>query len=174
MRDLGRNQAGRKMADTADGTAGGLVIRSLSSEDAAQLAPLLGAYRAEMYPALQIDSPRQEAAAALLSSQTAEIMGGFLDDKLSAFAIFFDLPEAISNGRAGQLDDLYVAASARGQRLAQEMIDAITAIGRTRGWVHLRWLVPQNNEAALRAYERFAKAAPWKSYAVWFGDHASW
>ncbi|MCO5073688.1 MAG: GNAT family N-acetyltransferase [Rhizobiaceae bacterium] len=162
------------MSGSQDGTARSLLIRRLSSKDAAHLAPLLNAYRAEMYPASQTENLRQEAATALLSSQTAEVIGGFLDGKLSAFAVFFDLPEAISNARAGQLDDLYVAAGARGQRLAQEMVQAVALIGKARGWVHLRWLVPEDNAAALRTYERFAKAASWKSYVLWLGDGGSW
>jgi ribosomal protein S18 acetylase RimI-like enzyme len=164
----------RPVADSQGATAGRLVIRQLSSQDTAHLAPLLNAYRAEMYPASETENLRQDAATALLSSQTAEVIGGFLDGKLSAFAVFFDLPEAISNGRAGQLDDLYVAAGARGQRLAQEMVQAVALIGRARGWVHLRWLVPEDNAAALRTYERFAKAASWKSYVLWLGDGRSW
>jgi ribosomal protein S18 acetylase RimI-like enzyme len=153
---------------------GHLAIRRLSSADAGHLAPLLTAYRAEMSPTSPTDSPPQDAATALLSSQTAEVIGGFLDGTLSAFAVFFDLPEAISNGRAGQLDDLYVASGARGQRLAQQMVEAIASVGRARGWVHLRWLVPEDNRAAVRTYERFATAASWKSYALWLSDGEPW
>lgn len=153
---------------------GALLLRHLTSDDAAQFSELLQAYRTEMYPAATVDSERDDAAAALLVDPKAEIVGGFLDGKLSTFAVFFDLPEAISGSRAGQLDDLYVASHARGQRLAQRMIEAIADIGRARGWVHLRWLVPDENESARKTYDRFATPAAWKSYALWLGDGGPW
>ncbi|OCW59561.1 GNAT family N-acetyltransferase [Hoeflea olei] len=161
------------MAGSQADPADGLRIRRLSCEDLAQFAPLLSAYRLEMDPNTPPESRELEAATALLSSPVAEVMGGFLDETLSALAVVFDLPEAIANGRAGQLDDLYVAPRVRGRRLAQRMIEAVAGIGRARGWVHLRWLVPENNAAALRTYQRFAHPAPWKSYVVWPGNGAA-
>lgn len=149
-------------------------IRRLSLADAPALAGLLAAYGAEMRHGAAPDTAAESRARALLGDALAETLGAFIGGRLVAFAIVFDLPEAISGSRAGQLDDLYVTPQARGHRLARRLIDAVAAIGRERGWVHLRWLVPEGNADALRAYDRFAEAAPWKSYALWLGDGERW
>ncbi|MFG1477657.1 GNAT family N-acetyltransferase [Xanthobacter sp. V4C-4] len=114
------------------------------------------------------------AASRLLEDPMAEVLGAFLGGRLVAFAVFFDLPEAISGRRAGQIDDLYVAPEARGRRLAQGLIEAIAARGRARGWVHVRWLAPPDQEAAQRAYARFATPAPWSSHVLWLTDGERW
>lgn len=151
-----------------------IAIRPLGLADGPALAALLARYgdalRHEAEP-----KPADEAAALrLLEDRAAELLGAFAGGRLVAFALFFDLPEAISGRRAGQLDDLYVAPEARGQRLAQRLIEAIAALGRGRGWVQLRWLAPQDNDEARHAYARFAESAPWASYVLWLADGARW
>ncbi|MBG7335855.1 GNAT family N-acetyltransferase [Ectopseudomonas oleovorans] len=110
----------------------------------------------------------------MIADPIAEVLGGFLGAELVAFAVFFDLPEAISGGRSGQLDDLYVLPAARGKRLAQRLITAIADTGRSRAWIHLRWLVPEDNPDAIRAYARFAEPAGWKSYVLWLAGSERW
>lgn len=149
-----------------------LIIRPLSDTDQDAFCFRLSAYQAEMTAAAARPDP--QAAQRLLSDPVLTVIGGFRGGALVAFAVFFDLPEAISGRRAGQLDDLYVAPEARGHRLAQQMVEAVAAIGRQRGWVHLRWLVPEDNPGARKTYDRFAEAAPWKSYALWLGTEQRW
>lgn len=153
---------------------GGLVIRQLVAEDAVALALLLTAYGDEMRHGHGVGVNSRARADALVVDPIAEVLGGFIGEELVAFAVFFDLPEAISGGRSGQLDDLYVLPAARGQRLAQRLITAIADIGRIRSWIHLRWLVPEDNRGAIRAYARFAESAGWKSYVLWLDDTERW
>lgn len=151
-----------------------VTIRPLAASDAAALSALLAAYGDEMQHTPGATTDASARADALLADPIAELLGGFLDEKLVAFSVFFDLPEAISGGRSGQLDDLYVTPSARGHRIAQRLIEATAAIGQSRAWVHLRWLVPEANPSALRAYARFAEQACWKSYVLWLAGPARW
>ena len=139
-------------------------IRRLTADEAPALAGLLAAYAGAMRHAAP-PPPAPALAASILTDPKAELLGAFQDDTLLGFILFFDLPEAISGRRAGQIDDLYISPNARGQRLAQRLIDAVADLGRQRGWVHLRWLVPQDNLAAQRAYDRLAERAPWLSFA---------
>lgn len=148
-------------------------IRSLTDADAAALAGLLADYGAEMRHAAA-QPPDLALAAQLLSDPKAELLGAFHNEALLGFILFFDLPEAISGRRAGQIDDLYIASDARGHRLAQRLIDRVADLGRSRGWVHLRWLVPQDNHAAQRAYDRMAERAPWLSFAIWLDGQQRW
>ncbi len=140
-------------------------IRPLACHDAPALAALMADYAAAMGGAVRQPSP--EAALRLLDEPMAGLVGAWIGGALVAFALFFDLPEAISGKRAGQLDDLYVSPGARGHGLARALIAHLTEIGRERDWVHLRWLVPEDNAAALRAYEGISEAAPWQSRVIW-------
>ncbi|WP_164498387.1 GNAT family N-acetyltransferase [Pseudomonas aeruginosa] len=151
-----------------------VTLRRLIAHDAVALASLLAAYGDEMRHEQGAGANALARANALIADPIVEVLGGFLGDELVAFAVFFDLPEAISGGRSGQLDDLYVLPAARGKRLAQRLIAAIADIGRSRAWIHLRWLVPEDNPDAIRAYARFAEPAGWKSYVLWLAGSERW
>lgn len=151
-----------------------VTLRRLVAHDAVALASLLAAYGDEMRHEQGAGANALARANALIADPIVEVLGGFLGDEIVAFAVFFDLPEAISGGRSGQLDDLYVLPAARGKRLAQRLIAAIADIGRSRAWIHLRWLVPEDNPDAIRAYARFAEPAGWKSYVLWLAGSERW
>lgn len=105
-------------------------------------------------------------AQALISEPAATVWGAFKDGKLAGFAMVYELLEAVSGMRCGQLDDLYIAPEARGASLAEQLIGAISDDGRAKGWVHLRWLAPEGAAAARRLYDRIATPKPWQSYAI--------
>lgn len=151
-----------------------VTLRLLVAKDAVALASLLAAYGDEMRHGQGAGANALTRADALIADPIAEVLGGFLGAELVAFAVFFDLPEAISGGRSGQLDDLYVLPAARGKRLAQRLITAIADTRRSRAWIHLRWLVPEDNPDAIRAYARFAEPAGWKSYVLWLAGSERW
>lgn len=163
-------------------THDGLIIRPLTPDDLAWLSRLLSDYSNELRGTTRNSMGESTddstfdpgPAQALLSDPVAEAWGAFDGTALLGFAVFFDLPEAISGGRAGQLDDLYVDPRARGRRIAQRLIEAIAGVGRSRHWVHLRWLVPEGNLPAQQAYARIAQSAPWKSYVVWLSGEQRW
>lgn len=140
-------------------------IRPLARHDAPALATLVADYAAVMGGAVR--QPKPDDVLRLFDEPTVGLVGAWIGGALVAFALFFDLPEAISGERAGQLDDLYVSPGARGHGLARALIAHLTEIGRERDWVHLRWLVPEDNAAALRAYEGISEAAPWQSRVIW-------
>lgn len=142
-----------------------LTIGKIGQESAHQLAPLIAAYAQEMRRGAP-RRPDEYYAELLLADPTAELLGARSDGALVGFAIFFDLPETITGHRAGQLDDIYVAPSARDHGVGRRMIEQLVEIGRTREWAHLRWLVPETNTAAIGLYEQIAKPAPWKSYSI--------
>lgn len=151
-----------------------MTLRRLVAHEAVALASLLAAYGDEMRHGQGAGANALARANALIADPFAEVLGGFLGDELVAFAVFFDLPEAISGGRSGQLDDLYVLPAARGKRLAQRLIAAIADTARSRAWIHLRWLVPEDNPDAIRTYARFAEPAGWKSYVLWLAGSERW
>ncbi|MCA3360953.1 MAG: GNAT family N-acetyltransferase [Roseomonas sp.] len=103
----------------------------------------------------------------------AEILLAFGNDAPLGFALFFDLPEIVFARRCGALDDLFVAPGARRQGVAQALIEALAALGAARGWSHLRWMVPETDQAAIALYERIAARAPWRSYVLRLDPKAS-
>lgn len=121
----------------------------------------LALYAAEMRAVLAgaaVATP--EAQAALLAAHpAAEVL--LAEDAGAAplgFAILFDLPEVVFARRCGMLDDLFVRPQSRGQGLARALIEAAVAAGRARGWSHLRWIVPEQDAAAIALYQRIATA----------------
>ncbi|CAH1658071.1 MULTISPECIES: N-acetyltransferase [unclassified Chelatococcus] len=157
----------------------GLVLRELDPADATGLLPLIAAYgEALSHGEDNGDKPDLAYVERLLAESGVIIRGAFAGDdmngKLVGFALFYDLPEAISRRRAGQIDDLYVLPEARGQGVAGALIADIVAEGRKRGWIQLRWMVPHDNLGAQRLYDRIAEAAPWKNYVIWLEPGVSW
>jgi len=132
------------------------------------LLPLFAAYGAEMAPHLAGSAATTpEAMLDLFTNDPrAEILVGFLDGEAVGFALFFDLPEIVFARRCGALDDLFVDPAARRQGVARLLIEALAALGTARGWSHLRWIVPETDQAAIALYERIAARAPWRSYVL--------
>jgi GNAT superfamily N-acetyltransferase len=152
-----------------------MLIRPLPREERASLAPLLAAYAVEMRATLvgrAIAAP--EAQAALLASHpAAELLVAEREGAPVGFAILFDLPEVVFARRCGQLDDLFVLPAARGQGIARALIAEACALGRARGWSHLRWIVPEGDVGAIAIYERIAARADWRSYVIRLDPAAS-
>jgi GNAT superfamily N-acetyltransferase len=142
--------------------------RLLLPQDHHLLLPLLAAYGAEMAPHLAGAAPASpEAVLELIANDPrAEILAAFRDGEALGFALFFDLPEIIFARRCGALDDLFVGPAARRQGLARLLIEALAGLGAARGWSHLRWIVPETDQAAIALYERIAARAPWRSYVL--------
>ncbi|AZB64694.1 GNAT family N-acetyltransferase [Cereibacter sphaeroides] len=143
-------------------------IRALSAADAPRLADLATAYRRAMSGPAEATTPGQAAALIerALRAPDLLLLGADCGGALAGFALAFELPEIISGGRAGQLDDLFVMPEARGSGLARALIRQLTEIGTARGWTHLRWLVPQENATAIQLYRSIADPAPWDSFRI--------
>jgi GNAT superfamily N-acetyltransferase len=140
-------------------------IRTLLPDDAGRLTPLLAAYSAEMLHGGPPHHPDEAYAASLLAEPMVILLGAFENRTLLGFALAYDLPEAISGRRAGQLDDLFVLPAGRGKGLAQALVDRLVTDGAGKGWVHLRWMLPDGNPAA-PLYERIAERAPWRNFVI--------
>jgi len=140
-------------------------IRALGLDDAHKLAPLI----AENAQALKRGAPRRPDeyyAERILGDKSAEVIGALKDGELVGFAVYFDLPELITGLRIGQLDDIYVHPDHRNQGIGRRMIETLVAEGQSRGWLHLRWLVPGKNTPAVALYEKIAEPDHRKSYVI--------
>jgi GNAT superfamily N-acetyltransferase len=152
-----------------------MIIAPLPPDQRHRLAPLLEAYAAEMRDTLAGSRPASgQAAAALLAADArTEVLAVTEGTDIIAFAIVFDLPEAVFARRCGALDDLFVRPDRRGRGIARAMIDTLVALGRERGWSHLRWIVPEADRGAIALYQRIAERADWRSYVIRLDPEAS-
>jgi ribosomal protein S18 acetylase RimI-like enzyme len=150
-------------------------IRPLPREERHRLAPLLAAYAAEMRATLAGHVPASpEAQAALMAEHpAAELLVAEEGGAPVGFAVLFDLPELVFARRCGMLDDLFVHPAARGRGIARALVAEACALGRARGWSHLRWIVPEGDTAAIALYERIASRAEWRSYVIRLDPAAS-
>ena len=74
----------------------------------------------------------------------------------------FARPLSASTG--GFLDDLFVDPAARGRRVADALIEAVTEEGRRRGWSVIRWITADDNYRARGVYDRLATRTMWITY----------
>lgn len=149
-----------------------VVVARLTRDDVPRLAPLVAAYSAALLGREALP-PDEAYVAGLLDEPVVSIAGAELDGRLVGFALYYDLPEAISGRRAGQLDDLYVAPDARGRGVAQALIARLVEEGAALGWMHLRWMVPTENPAGA-LYDRIAERAPWRNYVIPIDRSVAW
>ncbi len=151
------------------------LIRPLPAAERGCLLPLFEAYAAEMRGVLAgaaVAAPTAQAAL-LESHPAAEVLVAEEGGAPAGFAVLFDLPEIVFARRCGQLDDLFVLPAWRGRGLARALIAEACALGKARGWNHLRWFVPAGDTGAIALYERIAARADWRSYLIRLDASAS-
>lgn len=81
-------------------------------------------------------------------------------------AHFRAMPRPSRGAMAGFLDDLFVAPEARGGPAGRMLIEAVSAIGRARGWTVLRWLTADDNYRARGLYDQLATRTGWITYEI--------
>lgn len=116
-------------------------IHTVTLDMAADLAPLIAAHAQDV----KRGAPRNPDiyySEKLLTDTSAEVLGATIEGVLSGFALFFDLPEAISGMRRGYVEIIYVDHKVRGSGITRALIDQLTRIGEDRKWLDLRWHDP--------------------------------
>ena len=78
--------------------------------------------------------------------------------RLAGFAIHQHHPSSWVAGDDCYLEDLFVAASARGSGIGRALIDDLAALARTKGWHRLYWHTDQGNARARALYDSFTKS----------------
>jgi len=86
--------------------------------------------------------------------------------KVIGFATYFLHPGTWSLKPVCYLEDLFVAAEARGGGIARALIERLAAMGREAGWLRLYWHTRDNNYRARMLYDRVAKPADHVRYHI--------
>ena len=79
---------------------------------------------------------------------------------------FRDVPRPLHGAVGGYVDDMFVAEAARGSGIAEALIEAVTAIGRERGWSDVRWITSDDNYRARGFYDRIGRRTMMLTYEI--------
>jgi GNAT superfamily N-acetyltransferase len=86
------------------------------------------------------------------------------DDNPVGLAHYRPFARPLAAGWGGFLDDLFVDPAFRGVRVADALIEAVAAEGRTRGWGVIRWITADDNYRGRGVYDRHAIRTMWITY----------
>ncbi|MGO4910450.1 N-acetyltransferase family protein [Pseudorhodobacter sp. W20_MBD10_FR17] len=142
-------------------------IRPLKPSDRAAWDVLYQGY-ASFYKTTQTPAMRDTTWAWLMDG-TTQVHGLVVEDAngaLLGLAHFRPFARPLSASTGGFLDDLFVTPDARGQNVADAMIDAIRAHGTQQGWTVIRWITAEDNYRARAVYDRLAEKTKWATYDI--------
>jgi ribosomal protein S18 acetylase RimI-like enzyme len=155
-RTVSKSPAGHSIAVVTDG-------------DLAELLPLMRAY-CEFYAVKPRDRSLLELSRALLDAPEQDgvpLIARDAGGEAVGFATLFWSWSTTAAGRIGIMYDLYVSPQARGQGLADRLIDACVERCERRGAVRLEWQTAPDNLRAQAVYDRVGGVREtWLSYVI--------
>jgi len=147
--------------------ASGYAIEPATTADLAELLGLMRAY-CDFYEVAPSDERLLALARALIEDPRCEGLQLLARDRAGAAVAFATLYWSWSTTdacRIGVMNDLYVADGARGQGLAERLIEACRIECRRRGAKRLTWQTALENRRAQAVYDRVGgKREQWLDY----------
>jgi GNAT superfamily N-acetyltransferase len=148
---------------------GELRIDLVGERDLAELLPLMRAY-CDFYEVDPPDDALLAMSRALIADREREgvqLIARSAGGQAVGFATVFWSWSTLSAARVGVMNDLYVAKRARGQGVAEALIEACRRHARERGAATLGWQTAKDNVRAQAVYERIgAKREEWLDYSL--------
>jgi GNAT superfamily N-acetyltransferase len=138
--------------------------------DLPELLPLLRAY-CDFYQVSPSDRALVELSRALLADPRREGLQLLARDdagRAVGFATLYWTWQTLSAGRVGVMNDLYVAAEARGTGVAGALITACLERCREHGATELIWQTAKDNARAQAVYDRIGATRDdrWLDYSL--------
>jgi GNAT superfamily N-acetyltransferase len=138
--------------------------------DLPELLPLLRAY-CDFYQVSPSDRALVELSRALLADPRREGLQLLAHDESGravGFATLYWTWQTLSAGRVGVMNDLYVAAEARGTGVAGALITACLERCREHGATELIWQTAKDNARAQAVYDRIGATRDdrWLDYSL--------
>jgi GNAT superfamily N-acetyltransferase len=138
--------------------------------DLPELLPLLRAY-CDFYQVSPSDRALVELSRALLADPRREGLQLLARDESGravGFATLYWTWQTLSAARVGVMNDLYVAAEARGTGVAGALIDACLERCREHGATELIWQTAKDNARAQAVYDRIGATRDdrWLDYSL--------
>ena len=145
-----------------------LVIAPIESSGFDAVLPLIADYQ-RFYGVASPDGEKNRTffARFLGTSDAGCILGARRDRQLVGYVCLYFSPSSVEAQDIVILNDLYVVPDARGGGVGRQLIDATTALARTRQVKLVRWSTALDNRRAQRLYEQMgAERTTWFEYEV--------
>ncbi|MEP3346793.1 MAG: GNAT family N-acetyltransferase [Litoreibacter sp.] len=86
--------------------------------------------------------------------------------KIVGFVHFRSFERPMPATKGAYIDDMFVAASSRGQGVVDKMIEAVGAYAKEQGWDIVRWMTSETNYRARSVYDRHGTKSNWVTYQL--------
>jgi GNAT superfamily N-acetyltransferase len=144
-------------------------VDPVTEADLGELLPLMRGY-CDFYLSNPSDDALLAMSRALIADPEREgvqLLARDGDGRAVGFATIFWTWSTNSAARIGTMNDLFVAADARGSGAAEALIAACVERCRVRGAVRLEWQTALDNHRAQAVYERVgARRERWLDYSL--------
>jgi GNAT superfamily N-acetyltransferase len=144
-------------------------IARVGADDLDDLLPLLRGY-CDFYGVMPTDEQLLALARALIADpdhEGVQLIARDRDGRAVGFATIYWSWETLNAGRIGVMNDLFVAAEARGSGLAEALIEACRQQCAARGAQRLVWQTARDNARAQAVYDRIGgQRSEWLDYSL--------
>jgi GNAT superfamily N-acetyltransferase len=143
-------------------------IEPVSAAQLEALLPMIAAYQ-RFYEVENIDPERNRAffSRFLAPSDDGMLLGAWRGEELVGYACLFWSFTSLVPAETVLLNDLYVAASQRGEGIGRALIEASALVARERGAHHLEWATQPDNKTAQHLYDSTgAERSEWVEYEL--------
>ena len=151
------------------GVSAEIEIGAVTAGEFEALLPLIAAYQ-RFYEARQIDEERNRAffRRFLSPSEDGMLLGArSKDGELLGYACLYWHFSSTQAAETVLMNDLFVAADARGRGVGRALIAASATVARDRGAAKLEWSTAPDNHTAQRLYDNTgAERSEWVEYEL--------
>jgi GNAT superfamily N-acetyltransferase len=144
-------------------------IAPIAAEEFDQLLPLIAAYQ-RFYEVGEIDEGRNRSffRRFLAPSDDGLLLGARADGELVGYACLYWHFSSLEAVETVLMNDLFVAAEARGKGAGRALIEASADVARERGAPYVEWATAPDNRTAQRLYDSTgAERTEWVGYELW-------
>ena len=156
-----RGRYGEAMSDAPE-------IAPVSADQFEQLLPLIAAYQ-RFYEVEEIDDERNRAFFRRFLAPSADglLLGARAEDLFLGYTCLYWHFSSLAAAESVLMNDLFVAADARGRGVGRALIEAAAEVARERGAVCLEWSTAPDNHTAQRLYDSTgAERSEWVEYEL--------
>jgi len=89
-----------------------------------------------------------------------------VDENIVGLAHYRRMPSPLRGQDIGFLDDLFVDAEHRGQRIGEKFINKLKEISKSKRWNLVRWITREDNVRAKSLYNRVSEKTTWDVYEL--------
>jgi GNAT superfamily N-acetyltransferase len=151
----------------ADGRSA-IVVRPVSADERGAWEPLWKGYQTFYEVALSAETTATTWARLHDPAEPMGVLGAYVDGRLVGIAHYIFHRSCWTVGDYCYLQDLFVAADARGHGAGRALIEAVEKEARSVGASRVHWLTREDNTVARALYDRLAERSGFIQYRKLF------